>query len=83
LKGIDNYKIGFLFASVTLGGNDDNKIPAYKGEVESEPRNICDGILRLMETHLIPSSTSDESKVFYLEMKDDYHRYLAELKTGK
>ena len=43
------------------------------GEVESEPKTIYDGILRLLDTHIISSSTSDESKVFYLEMKDCYH----------
>lgn len=49
---------------------------------ESKLSNICDGILCLLDTHLIPSSTSGESKVFYLKMKGDYHRYLADFKTG-
>jgi len=44
--------------------------------------NICDGILKLLDSHLVPSSTAAESKVFYLKMKGDYHRYLAEFKTG-
>jgi 14-3-3 protein epsilon len=56
-------------------------IREYRGKVESELSNICDGILHLLDTHLIPSSTSGESKVFYLKMKGDYHRYLAEFKT--
>ncbi|PQQ17087.1 14-3-3-like protein A [Prunus yedoensis var. nudiflora] len=47
-----------------------------------ELSKICDGILNLLESHLIPSASSAESKVFYLKMKGDYHRYLAEFKTG-
>jgi 14-3-3 protein epsilon len=66
-------------------GNEDHvtMIREYRGKVESELINICDGMLHLLDTHLIPSSTSGELKVFYLKMRDDYHRYLAEFKTGK
>ncbi|KAG6786332.1 hypothetical protein POTOM_007932 [Populus tomentosa] len=39
-------------------------------------------ILRLLDSNLIPSATASESKVFYLKMKGDYHRYLAEFKAG-
>lgn len=65
-------------------GNDDHvgMIREYRAKVESELTSICDGILRLLDSHLIPSSTTGESKVFYLKMKGDYHRYLAEFKTG-
>ena len=31
---------------------------------------------------MIPKSTNTESKVFYLKMKGDYYRYLAEVATG-
>ena len=31
---------------------------------------ICEGILRLLDFHLIPSSMVAESKVFYLKIKD-------------
>ncbi|KAL6498135.1 14-3-3 protein 4 [Orobanche gracilis] len=34
------------------------------------------------ESHLVPSASTAESKVFYLKMKGDYYRYLAEFKTG-
>lgn len=57
-------------------------IKAYRAKVESELNTICGGILNLLDNHLIPPSVSGESKVFYLKMKGDYHRYLAEFKTG-
>ncbi|KAJ8775402.1 hypothetical protein K2173_023167 [Erythroxylum novogranatense] len=65
-------------------GNEDHVslIKEYRSKIESELSKICDGILSLLDSHLIPSSSSSESKVFYLKMKGDYHRYLAEFKTG-
>jgi hypothetical protein len=50
--------------------------------VENELSEICSSILGLLDEHLIPTASSGESKVFYLKMKGDYHRYLAEFKTG-
>ncbi|CAL5434335.1 unnamed protein product [Camellia sinensis] len=38
--------------------------------------------MKLLDSMLIPSAMSGDSKVFYLKMKGDYHRYLAEFKTG-
>eukprot|EP00252_Welwitschia_mirabilis_P003909 TRINITY_DN139_c0_g3_i1.p1 TRINITY_DN139_c0_g3~~TRINITY_DN139_c0_g3_i1.p1 ORF type:complete len:266 (-),score=57.24 TRINITY_DN139_c0_g3_i1:419-1216(-) len=65
-------------------GNEEHvtMIKEYRAKVESELSKICDSILSLLDSHLIPSSTAGESKVFYLKMKGDYHRYLAEFKTG-
>ncbi|KAG6468751.1 hypothetical protein ZIOFF_073444 [Zingiber officinale] len=65
-------------------GNEDHVslIKEYRGKVEAELSKICDGILKLLDSHLVPSASSAESKVFYLKMKGDYHRYLAEFKTG-
>ncbi|GAB4832256.1 hypothetical protein Ancab_006271 [Ancistrocladus abbreviatus] len=57
-------------------------IKEYRGKIEAELSKICDGTLGLLESHLIPSASSAESKVFYLKMKGDYHRYLEEFKTG-
>lgn len=36
----------------------------------------------LLEKHLIVKSKEAESKVFYLKMKGDYYRYLAEVPCG-
>jgi hypothetical protein len=51
-------------------------------QVEQELSEICASILQLLDEHLIPTASTGESKVFYLKMKGDYHRYLAEFKTG-
>ncbi|KAK8642762.1 hypothetical protein V6N13_012094 [Hibiscus sabdariffa] len=65
-------------------GNDDHvtTIRDYRAKIESELTSICNGILKLLDSRLIPSASSGDSKVFYLKMKGDYHRYLAEFKTG-
>ncbi|XP_052195253.1 14-3-3 protein 1-like [Diospyros lotus] len=54
----------------------------YRSKVESELSQACAGLFMLLDSHLIPSASSSVSKVFYLRMKGDYQRYLAELKVG-
>ncbi|GFP92505.1 14-3-3-like protein d [Phtheirospermum japonicum] len=54
----------------------------YRSKVETELTEVCARILKLISDYLIPSVASGESKVFYLKMKGDYHRYLAEFKVG-
>lgn len=54
------------------------RIGKYRGKVEQELNGICTDILEILDKHLIPSSQSGESKVFYCKMKGDYYRYLAE-----
>ncbi|KAL9245183.1 hypothetical protein vseg_018862 [Gypsophila vaccaria] len=65
-------------------GNDEHvsSIREYRSRIETELSGICDGILKLLDTKLIPAAGNGDSKVFYLKMKGDYHRYLAEFKTG-
>ncbi|THG12368.1 hypothetical protein TEA_001030 [Camellia sinensis var. sinensis] len=64
--------------------NDDHVVLVkdYRSKVESELSLVCAGILNLLDSNLVPSATATESKVFYLKMKGDYHRYLAEFKVG-
>ncbi|KAL5548987.1 hypothetical protein UlMin_004218 [Ulmus minor] len=54
----------------------------YRSKVEAKLSTVCVGILEILDLHLIPSTSSGESKVFYLKMKGDYHRYLAKFKVG-
>jgi len=58
------------------------RIKDYRVKVEQELTGICNDILSVLDQHLIPSSATGESKVFYYKMKGDYHRYLAEFATG-
>lgn len=63
----------------------------YLLEIERELIDICRDVLDLVTTHLIPSVTGThavteaelaekaESKVFFLKMKGDFHRYIAEV----
>jgi 14-3-3 protein beta/theta/zeta len=54
----------------------------YRTKIENELKEICREVLGLLDTFLIPKSTNAESKVFYLKMKGDYYRYLAEVASG-
>ncbi|XP_074577274.1 14-3-3 protein 6-like [Curcuma longa] len=65
-------------------GNHDHveAIRGYRARIESELASICGGILRLLDSSLIPAAGAADSKVFYYKMKGDYYRYLAEFKTG-
>ncbi|XP_058474478.1 14-3-3 protein beta/alpha-B-like [Solea solea] len=55
-------------------------ITEYKEQIEKELKEVCDDVVKLLDDHLIPSCESDnESKVFFLKMKGDYYRYLAEV----
>ncbi|XP_057199663.1 tyrosine 3-monooxygenase/tryptophan 5-monooxygenase activation protein, theta polypeptide b [Triplophysa rosa] len=65
-------------------GNDKKlqMVKEYREKVEDELRDICNDVLELLNKYLIENSTNPESKVFYLKMKGDYYRYLAEVASG-
>ncbi|XP_065144475.1 tyrosine 3-monooxygenase/tryptophan 5-monooxygenase activation protein, theta polypeptide b [Paramisgurnus dabryanus] len=65
-------------------GNDKKlqMVKEYREKVECELRDICNDVLELLNKYLIENSTNPESKVFYLKMKGDYYRYLAEVASG-
>lgn len=56
-------------------------IANLKGQVIGEACALCDEVIGLLETYLIPSAQG-EGKVYYLKMKGDYHRYEAEILDG-
>uniref|UniRef100_G1QAC1 14-3-3 domain-containing protein n=1 Tax=Myotis lucifugus TaxID=59463 RepID=G1QAC1_MYOLU len=52
-------------------------------KVETElPGGTEDTVLGLLDSHLIKEAGDAESRVFYLKMKGDCYRYLAEVATG-
>merc|ERR1719150_1558398 len=55
----------------------------YRKQVEDELTSICEEVLDILDKNLIKESGSAESRVFYLKMKGDYYRYLAEVKTDE
>uniref|UniRef100_A0A7S0R4T9 14-3-3 domain-containing protein n=1 Tax=Chlamydomonas leiostraca TaxID=1034604 RepID=A0A7S0R4T9_9CHLO len=58
-------------------------IQKYRTVVEKELDEVCGEILDLLDKFLVPSASTTEASVFYLKMKADYHRYLAEFKVEK
>lgn len=51
-------------------GNETNvkRIKEYRQRVEDELAKICNDILSVIDQHLLPSSSSGESTVFYYKM---------------
>ena len=61
-------------------------VSEYKAKIETELDNICNDILQLLDTHLLARAEKGagaEAVVFYLKMKADYYRYLAEFASGE
>jgi len=58
------------------------RVHEYRIKVEAELSKICEDVLSVLDKNLIPSSSSNQAKVFYHKMKGDYQRYLAEFRAG-
>jgi 14-3-3 protein epsilon len=66
------------------GSPNEQLVTEYKAKVEQELNSICNDILMLLDQQLIGKAEgSAEASVFYLKMKADYYRYLAEFATGQ
>ncbi|KAK7925664.1 hypothetical protein WMY93_007974 [Mugilogobius chulae] len=69
----------------TADGNEKKieMVRAYREKIEKELEAVCQDVLNLLDDFLIKNcnETQHESKVFYLKMKGDYYRYLAEQGT--
>jgi len=53
-------------------------IKNFKKRIEDELTNFCNDIINLLDKSLVPQANQPEAKVFYLKMKGDYFRYMAE-----
>ena len=54
-----------------------------KSVLEKELNDLCIRMIKLIDEHLLENATEIEPKVFYLKMKGDYYRYLAEILTDE
>ncbi|KAG9279525.1 14-3-3 protein zeta/delta [Astyanax mexicanus] len=66
----------------TEGSDKQQMAKEYREKIEAELQSICKDVLNLLDKFLIRSTSPAESQVFYLKMKGDYYRYLAEVATG-
>lgn len=73
-----------MLTSIALKTDQNDKkqklVKEYQEKVEEELKEICKNVLTLLDEYLIPKSKDDaDSFVFYMKMKGDYNRYLAEV----
>jgi 14-3-3 protein epsilon len=54
----------------------------YRKNIEDELTKMCNNVLATIDSHLLKRAEDAEAKVFYLKMKGDYNRYIAEYATG-
>jgi len=54
----------------------------YKVKVEKELEGLCGDVVGLLEGSLIQKATETEGRAFYMKMKGDYYRYMAECTYG-
>ena len=55
----------------------------YRKTIENELHDLCQSCLTLLTDTLIRKADVPEAIVFYMKMKGDYYRYLAEVATGQ
>ena len=51
----------------------------YKQRLETELQSYCNEIINMIDKNLLKKTTPNEAQVFYLKMKADYLRYIAEI----
>ena len=57
-------------------------IQEYRKKVEDELTKTCKNVLKVIDEDLLKKAEDDEAKVFYVKMKGDYNRYIAEYAEG-
>lgn len=50
----------------------------YRRDIEQETEEICNEVIEMIDRDIIPYVDGAESKAFFIKMKADYFRYLAE-----
>lgn len=58
-------------------------IKRYREKVVEELRKKCTKIIEILDADHIPLASKPETKIFYIKMRADYARYLAEFTTGQ
>jgi 14-3-3 protein epsilon len=58
-------------------------IQEYRKKIEDELTKMCNNVLSTIDSHLLKRAEDAEAKVFYLKMKGDYNRYIAEYAQGE
>ena len=58
-------------------------IQEYRKKVEDELTKMCNNVIATIDNHLLKKADDAEAKVFYLKMKGDYNRYVAEYAQGE
>jgi len=62
----------------TRGSEHLDLIAEYKKKIVTELHNLCLELIHLIDNKLLKGGAVDEVEVFYLKMKGDYYRYMAE-----
>jgi 14-3-3 protein epsilon len=57
-------------------------IQEYRKRIEDELTRMCENVIAVIDSHLLQRAADAEAKVFYLKMKGDYNRYVAEYAQG-
>ena len=59
-----------------------NYILEYKKQIEDELTKRCQHAIKTINDYLLKKVEDEESKLFYIKMKGDYNRYIAEYAEG-
>ena len=68
--------------SLYVGARGGQLRDSYAEDIKEELVADCREILGLVDDILLPGATEDRQQVFYLTMKGDYSRYIAENTEG-
>jgi len=55
----------------------------YKRKIVDDFKRMCDYLISIIDSYLLNRTKDIENKIFYLKMKGDYNRYMAEFAQGE